>query len=299
MNDKPSDWSIKGYLLEQKTRIETRLRQLPLAAGKTTRVREALAYALDSPGKRFRPLLLIATADIYRKGRLDLILDAAVAVECIHTASLIFDDLPSMDDAQLRRGRPTTHTRFGEGQATLAGMCLIGEANQLLAQHFKHRKALVQKKLEALWLLNGSFSIEGLSGGQSDDLLNKASLSFAELEYIHAKKTGSLFVACAEIAAVLCDASSKERSWLIAYAKNLGLAFQIQDDLLDLADSSLTGKDQGKDQGKTTFVDIFGAEKCQQLYMDLIDVALQNLLPFGSSALHLLELTKVIQSRTF
>ena len=153
--------------------------------------------------------------------------------------------------------------------------------------------------MECLYLLNGSYSAEGLSGGQSDDLRNKTSLTFEELEYIHAKKTGSLFVACAAIAAVLGDATQHERQWLVSFAKNLGLAFQIQDDLLDLSDSATTGKDQFQDMDKTTFVDIFGAEKCQQVYTELIDVALKNLEPFGQAALHVRELTGIIQKRTF
>jgi geranylgeranyl diphosphate synthase type II len=292
----PSEWSITSYLANQKNRVESRLAQLPLRSGKTTKAKQAMRYAIDSPGKRFRPLLLISTADIYQRGHSDIVLDAAVAVECIHTASLVFDDLPSMDDASLRRGRETTHRLYGEEQAILAGMSLIAEANMLLAAHTKDRK-MQRKKLECLFLLNESFSIEGLSGGQSDDLLKKPDLNFQELEYIHAKKTGSLFVACTELAAVLCDANEMERSCLVSFSKNLGLAFQIQDDLLDEVDSSEIGKDQGQDLDKTTFLTIFGREKCVALYEDLIDVALKNLQPFGSSAAHLVELTQIIRAR--
>ena len=273
----PSNWSLEKYLGQHQNRIEERLSELPLATGRPTRVREAVRYVLASPGKRFRPLLTIAVADIYRKGHLELVLDAAVAIECIHTSSLIFDDLPSMDDASLRRGRATTHTRYGEDQAILAGMSLIAEANQLLSRSVKDGKATLQKKLACLHILNGAFSVEGLSGGQSNDLLNKTSLSFEELEYIHSRKTGSLFVASVEIGAVLGDATNRERQWLVSYAKSLGLAFQIQDDLLDLEDASVTGKDRGQDQGKTTFSKIFGLEKCRRLYQELIDVACRNL----------------------
>ncbi len=295
----PTGWNIKNYLARQKERVEHRLAQLPLIKGKPTRVREAMRYALDSPGKRFRPLLTIATADIYRQGQEELVLDSAAAIECIHTASLLLDDLPSMDDAKLRRGRATTHTIYGEDQAILACMSLIAEANQLLSRSFKDKKSMLQKKLECLYLLNGSFSLEGLSGGQSDDLLNQTSLTFEELEYIHAKKTGTLFITCVEIPAVLGDATGSERHWLRSFAKNLGLAFQIQDDLLDLSDSDTTGKDQFKDRNKTTFVNIFGAGKCKQLYTELIEVALKNLEPFGQAAFHLHELTGIIQKRTF
>ncbi len=295
----PADWNVRGYLAQHKERVETRLAQLPLSPGKKTKAREAMVYALQTPGKRFRPLLTIACADIYRKGQMDLVLDCAVAIECIHTSSLLFDDLPSMDDAKMRRGRATTHTIYGEEQAILAGMSLIGEANLLLSQQFKDRKSNMQKKLECVRVLNASYAIEGLSGGQSDDLLNKSSLTFEELEYIHAKKTGALFVACVEMAAILCDATASERRWLASYARNLGLAFQIQDDLLDLLDSSETGKDQGKDADKTTFVSIFGEEECKRIYNRLIEVALENLSPFGAGASHLVELTRIIQKRKF
>ncbi len=295
----PTNWDVREYLSEGKERVESRLGSLPLQGGKPTRARDAMRYALETRGKRFRPLLTIAVADIYRKGSSDLTLDCAVAVECVHTASLIFDDLPCMDDAALRRGRKTTHTLFGEDQAILAGMSLLADANQLIAADFRGRKTEARKRLECLSVLNASYSVEGLSGGQSDDLLDKPELTFEELEYIHAKKTGSLFVACAEIGAIIGEASPRERLWLKDYAKNLGLAFQIQDDLLDLKSSDVTGKDQFKDRQKTTFVSIFGAAQCARLYNDLIQVALDNLEPLGGAAFHVRALTEVIRERQF
>lgn len=293
----PKGWSLQRYLAEQKARVEKRLDELPLVRGKATHAREAMRYALEAPGKRFRPLLTLATADIYRRGHLEEVLDCAAALECIHTASLIFDDLPCMDNANLRRGRETAHRVFGENQAILAGLSLIGEANQLVLRVLSNRRSQTQKKLECLTILNQSYSVEGLAGGQSDDLLNKSSLTLEEMEYIHAKKTGTLFIASMEIGAVLGGASAQERRWLKAYAKNLGLAFQIQDDLLDLQSSGTTGKDQFLDEGKTTFLKLVGVEKCRELYLALIDVALKNLAPFGDAAFHLFQLTRLIQQR--
>jgi len=295
----PADWNVRDYLAAQKKRIEDRLAQLPLTGGKPTRAREAMRYALDTQGKRFRPLLTIAAADIYRKGHDAFTLDCAVAVECVHTASLLFDDLPCMDDAALRRGRKTTHAIYGEDQAILAGMSLLAEANQMLTGEGRERRGALQKRLACLRALNASYSVEGLSGGQSDDLLNKPDLSFEELEYIHAKKTGSLFLACVALAAIVGDAPARERTWLENYAKNLGLAFQIQDDLLDLKDSAETGKDRLQDSGKTTFVSIFGAAECQRLYNDLLETALENLAPFGEAAFHVRQLTEIIRNRRF
>ena len=296
---KPKDWDIRTYLIAQKARVETRLAQLPITAGKPTIALEAMNYALSMKGKRFRPLLTLATADIYQASDKPEVLDAAVAIECIHTASLLFDDLPCMDDATLRRGQKTAHLLYGEAQAVLAGMSLIAEANLLLTGDAKGRKAQLARQLECVSLLNASFSSDGLSGGQSDDLLNKTHLEMSEIEYIHAKKTGALFIATTEIAAVLCGATADERHRLRSFAKNLGLAFQIQDDLLDLVDSETTGKDQGKDAGKTTFVNLMGTEKSTHLYNELIEVALENLKPFGRAAHHLVELSRVIQSRKF
>lgn len=296
---KPKNWDIASYLKEHKERVEARIAQLPQQPGKPTQALDAMKYALSMKGKRFRPLLTLATADIYQMSHKPLLLDAAVAIECVHTASLLFDDLPCMDDASMRRGQPTTHLKFGEAQAVLAGMSLIALANQLLTTETAGRRRQMARQLTCVNLLNDAFSVDGLSGGQSDDLLNKSHLEMSELEYIHAKKTGALFIACTEIAAVLCDAAAHERACLKAYAKNLGLAFQIQDDLLDLKDSSAIGKDAGKDAGKTTFVDLIGEEKSTALYQELIEVALENLEPFGDSAFHLVALTRVIQKRKF
>jgi len=269
-----------------------------LLGSKATVAREALTYALQTPGKRFRALLTIAVADIYRKGDDPLVLDAGVAVECLHTASLILDDLPSMDDASLRRGQPPTHHVYGEGQAILAALSLIAEANHLVASFKGERKSLMRKKLACLQSMSSAISLEGLSGGQSDDLCEKKDLTLEELEYIHAKKTGALFLACVEVAAILGDAPASERDWLQAYARNLGLAFQIRDDLLDQESTSrVTGKDVNLDAAKTTFVDIAGVKKCRELHQSLMTVALKNLEPFGKAARHLVALTQIIRDR--
>jgi len=291
---------IPTYLAEHKARVEARLGVLAnRAAERDTLALKALRYALDAPGKRFRPLLTLAVADVYRRGDDPLALDCAVAVECVHTASLIFDDLPCMDDAALRRGRKPPHLIFGEGQAVLAGMALIAEANRLVIHAGGKRKSQLEKKLDCLELLNRAYSLDGLSGGQSDDLMNRTDLGLEELETIHAQKTGALFIAGVALACRVCDAPERERAWLTAYAKNLGLAFQIRDDLLDLEDAAVTGKDRGKDAGKVTFVDLAGEAACRRLYGQLMDAALANLSPLGRAAVHLAELTAIIRDRSF
>ncbi len=296
---RPRNWDLRQYMGTQKARIEAVLAELPRPSTRTTEAHKAMRYALAIPGKRFRPLLTLATADIYQASHKQAVLDGAVAVECVHTASLLFDDLPCMDDAALRRGHKTTHLVYGEAQALLAGLSLIAEANVLLGDTRKASRSEIARRLECLALLGDAYSVDGLSGGQSDDLLNRAELDLHELEYIHAKKTGALFIASVEIAAVLCGATGRERECLKNYAKNLGLAFQIQDDLLDLVSSEQTGKDSGKDAGKQTFVNLAGVEKSALLAEELFQVALSNLKPFGEAAFHLRELTAVIQKRAF
>ena len=271
--------------------------ELPQFVDKPLRVKDAVSYVLKTPGKRFRALLTIAVADLYKKGHLDQVLKAAGAVECVHNASLVFDDLPCMDNATLRRGKKPVHLVFGEDQAILAAMCLIAEANKLLCQPLNDRRSGLQNKLECLAILNEGYSMEGLSGGQSNDLHNNVNLSVEELEYIHSKKTGSLFIASVELAAVLCGARAQERHWLKNYARNLGLAFQIRDDLMDLERPEITGKNSGQDEEKTTFVKILGVSKSRVLYEELMDSALKNLAPFGGSAFHLTDLTQVIRKR--
>jgi len=293
----PPEWSIQGYLSEQRTRVDAVLARLPRQIDKETEASAALRYALAAPGKRFRPLLTLAAADIYKAGHAQAVLDCAVAIECIHTASLILDDLPCMDDAGLRRGLEPTHLRFGEEQAILAALALVSEANALVIGQPGARKPSPRERLACLAVLNGSFSLSGLCGGQSEDLLAKSSLTLADLEAIHARKTGALFIACSEIAAILGGANANERKWLKAYAKNLGLAFQIQDDLLDRGDPAITGKDRNSDAGKTTFLDLLGEARCRDLYRALIDTALKNLAPFGSAAFHLVALTDIIRER--
>lgn len=295
MNDTPN---IGAYLKESRRRVEERLNAVAGAsAERDTLARKALRYAVETPGKRFRPLLVLAAADVYRRGDEDTVLDCAAAVEFVHTASLIFDDLPCMDDAHLRRGRETPHRIFGEGQAVLAGLSLIAAANRLITALPGERKGMLRKKVALVDVLNRAYSLEGLSGGQSDDLLNRKDLSLENLEFIHAKKTGALFIACVELACILCDAPKAEAAMLCNYAKNLGLAFQIRDDLLDLESSDVSGKDSGLDAEKVTFVDLAGVDKCREIYEALMEAAMRNLAPFGAAAGHLVDLTNVIRAR--
>ena len=293
----PSNWSVKDYLAKQGQLIEQRLASLPLLADDDTVAKSAMTFALGSRGKRFRPLLVIAAADIYRLGQEPVAIDAGCAIECLHTASLILDDLPCMDDARLRRGRVTTHLKFGEDQAILAAMALIAEADRVLGARMSTRRS-AQKMLHQLRdVLHRSYSLAGLCGGQSEDLLDRKDLSLEDLEFIHAKKTGALFIACVEMAAIIGNANAVERQWLIAYAKNLGLAFQVQDDILDVSGSGDIGKDRDQDKSKTSFVDLIGLTESRRLCDSLMQTALAHLEQFREAASHLRALTEVIWNR--
>jgi geranylgeranyl diphosphate synthase type II len=244
-----------------RTRIEQGLdRLVPAAATRPARLHEAMRYALLGGGKRVRPVLALATADLF-DARHD-ILPAAVAIECIHTYSLIHDDLPCMDDDDLRRGRPTTHKQFDEATALLAGDSLLTLAFQLVGRHYAENPALAADLMREIADAAGS---ERLIGGQMEDLLaeEKADATSSELEFIHLNKTAAM-ITVSLLAGGLCgNATASQLDALRTAGRHLGLAFQIVDDILDAtADTATLGKTAGKDAkaGKTTYVKLHGIE---------------------------------------
>ena len=215
---------------------------------------EPLRQAITSAGKRVRGILTLAAGEALGKKPAQL-LDAAVAMEMIHASSLILDDLPSMDDAMMRRGAPTLHRQFGEDLAILTAVALLNHAYGLVVAN--HRSArprgwaahdVVQRVVDAVgW--------DGTVAGESVDLHSSGStLDFDTLEFIHSRKTGALFVAAAAIGGMLANMSAAPLQRIEIYAKNLGLAFQITDDVLDVVSTTETlGKDVGKDAARLTF----------------------------------------------
>jgi geranylgeranyl pyrophosphate synthase len=234
---------------------------VPAAATRPARLHTAMRYSLEAGGKRLRPVLVLAAAEVFGGSQHDA-LPAAVALECLHTYSLIHDDLPCMDNDDLRRGRPTAHKQFDEATALLAGDALLTLAFQLLARHYAAAPALCAALLRELADAAGS---ERLIGGQMEDLLaeKKADATAAELEYIHDNKTGAMLIA-ALVAGGLCGgAGEKQLASLREAGRHLGLAFQITDDILDAtADTATLGKTAGKDAkaGKTTYIKLHGLE---------------------------------------
>jgi len=247
-------------------RIEAGLdRHLPAAAARPGRLHAAMRYSLQAGGKRVRPVLLLAAAEVFGVCD-DAALPAAVAVECLHTYSLIHDDLPCMDNDDLRRGRPTAHRQFDEATALLAGDALLTHAFAVLAEAYAGQPVLAQALIRELADAAGS---RRLIGGQMEDLLaeKKADATAAELEFIHLNKTAAMIEAALVMGGLIGGANEDGINSLRLAGRHLGLAFQIVDDLLDAtADTATLGKTAGKDAkaGKATFVRIHGLDRSRQ-----------------------------------
>ena len=272
---------------------------LPPPTARPEPVHQAMHYALTGAGKRVRPVLTLAVADLFGV-RSEPVLDLACAVEMVHACSLVLDDLPAMDDAALRRGRPTVHRAFGESVALLAALGLLNRAYALVAEA-AHRLSLRRYTAEdVVHHLAAAIGSDGLIGGQVLDLLAKPEeMNLDVLEYIHSHKTGALFMAAGELGAMAADAKRKDLEVIARYAKNLGLGFQIADDLLDvLGTPEVTGKDTGKDEGKVTFVRLLGVEGAQSLAAELLGFAVDSLAPLGRKAEPLRELAVFVQHRS-
>lgn len=257
-----------------------------------------MAYALTSPGKRLRPVLTLVAAEIFGE-RSEPVLDLACAVEMVHAASLILDDLPCMDDATLRRGRVTTHRKFGEDMALLASFGLLNRAFALVAasgQRLPQRRYSTEDMVHHLAAAIGS---GGLIGGQALDLESTPEdLDLELLEYIHSHKTGALFLAAGELGAMAADTRRRHLETISRFAKNLGLAFQISDDLLDAtATSAQTGKDSHQDSDKVTFVKLLGLDGARHLEEELLDFAVASLEPLGRRADPLRQLALFVRHR--
>jgi len=216
----------------------------------------------------------------------------------VHTASLILDDLPCMDDATTRRGRPTCHVAHGEATAVLAAFALLNRAFEILAEGWEGGPDAAARGGIARELAR-AIGMDGMIAGQSVDLLmTDRTIDFPTLEFIHSRKTGALFMASAALGAVVARARPAEVGAVVAYAKNLGLAFQIVDDLIDATlGTGEAGKDVGKDLKKTTFVSFSGVQGAQALARELIAASEAALAAFGPRAEPLRELARYVVTR--
>ncbi len=275
---------LPAHVGEQKQRIDRVLeRLLPRAKSETRTVGEAMRYAILGGGKRLRPILALAAIEACG-GNDETFLEAASALELIHTYSLIHDDLPAMDDDDLRRGRPTVHRVFGEAQAILAGDALLTLAFELLGSR-PEGVANAAQRAEAVVVAARRAGIEGMVGGQVADLeAELRAIGPDELRWIHRRKTGALFSASSEIGAIHAGVDGEHRAALAEYGEALGLAFQIVDDILDRTGNSETlGKTPGKDlrSGKSTFPALFGLDESRRQAQALVERALDCLRPLG------------------
>lgn len=255
----------------------------------------AMRAALLSPGKRIRALVAVAAGVLFR-GDPAALLDFGAAVEAVHAASLVFDDLPSMDDATLRRGRPALHLEFGESTAILAAVALINRAFELLGRSDGLPAGLRATLVAELARAAGE---PGCCRGQFADLAADPSrATLEELERIHALKTGELFVAAARGGAIAARAPEEGTAALTRYAKNLGLAFQIVDDLLETPDASArTGKKAHGEGHRANFAKILGRETAVTIAGELTEAAARAVEPLGARARPLADLAYLLRDR--
>jgi geranylgeranyl diphosphate synthase type II len=258
-------------------------------------------YSLFAGGKRIRPLLVLAAGEAVG-GVVEELMPLACAVEMIHTYSLVHDDLPAMDDDDLRRGKPTSHKVFGEAVAILAGDALLTRAFHLMAEvPPSWDEARVRRRLRAAALLGEACGTTALIGGQVMDLESEGrAIDALSLERLHRAKTGALLSACVRGGAILGGAPEEDLARLARYASALGLAFQVVDDVLDATEAAeRLGKTAGKDAAasKATYVSVHGLERARAIAAELRAEALDSIAPFGERGARLAHLARLIVDR--
>ncbi len=305
-------------------RIEQALEQAcEFGSGCPDRLSEAMGYALLAPGKRLRPALVLMAAECCG-GSMEDAMPGAVAVEMIHAYSLIHDDLPAMDDDDLRRGRPTVHIQYDQATAILAGDGLLTQA----FAHLSHHVTEPSKAISAIQALSVAAGASRLVGGQADDLAaeqdthvpepshrksagcqeeildNRENLDLPRLQHlesIHRRKTGALFSVSLDLGAILVDANDKQRHLLGSYSAAIGLAFQVVDDLLDYtAEATTLGKRTGKDadRGKLTYPSLLGLNEARQKAQELVASARRDAEKFGDAGRRLRLLADFVLERS-
>ncbi|MDK2986401.1 MAG: geranylgeranyl diphosphate synthase, type [Clostridia bacterium] len=293
---------LQLYLQEKRNYINSVLDKiLPPETTYPESIHKAMRYSVFAGGKRLRPILTIAAAEACG-GSADNVIEAACALELIHTYTLIHDDLPAMDDDDYRRGKLTCHKVFGEAIAILAGDALLTYAFQILARASLENKVNNNINLENILYIAKSVGSQGLIGGQVVDLESEnKSLNEDILNYIHKNKTAALFKAAIKTGGVVAGANEEMLAALDDYAQFYGLAFQITDDILDIeGDSKEIGKSVGSDEknNKLTYPSLYGIEKSKTMAEDNINKAIESLAIFGTKAEALCEIAKYTLKRT-
>ncbi|MEK6744971.1 MAG: polyprenyl synthetase family protein [Nitrospirota bacterium] len=292
---------IKEYLTKKREVVDKALESLvPPAKTFPPKVFEAMRYSLFAGGKRVRPILAIASAEALGAKTAGL-LPIAGALELIHTYSLIHDDLPAMDDDDLRRGRPTCHKVYGEAMAILAGDGLLNRAFEVLSDQRRLKMVTAMRLISITREISLASGVFGMVGGQVVDMESEGKdIDLPTLEYIHTHKTGALIRASVRTGAIYAKASEKRLKALTRYGERVGLAFQIADDILDIVGSQEEiGKDVGSDlkKGKKTFPSFYGLEESRRRAREVSDQALAALKDFDRKADPLRELAKYIINR--
>lgn len=264
------------------------------------RLNASMTYSLFAGGKRIRPVLAIASYEACG-GTGEDIIPYAASLEFIHTYSLIHDDLPSMDNDDLRRGKPTNHKIFGEGMAILAGDALLTEAFYILSSAKGGRRISPRAIIRLIREVAMAAGAHGMVGGQAEDLLSENAAPDGEnLAFIHTHKTGALITAAVRMGAILANATRKDLRALTRYGENIGLAFQIIDDILDVqGESSELGKQTGSDERKKkmTYPGLYGIERSMKKAEELVDASIAALASFSEKAAPLREVARYLLSR--
>jgi farnesyl diphosphate synthase len=294
-------FQFQEWITSHSERTESALdRLLDSAQTIPHRLHEAMRYAAQGGGKRIRPLLVYAAGQLGNQESAtdsDALDSAAVAIECIHAYSLVHDDLPCMDDDDLRRGRPTVHKAFDEATALLVGDALQTHAFEILA----NANCDSQVRLKMIAALAAAAGSRGMAGGQAIDLESVGKkLDLTGLQQMHAMKTGALLSCAVQLGGIVAELNSAQMAHLDVYSKALGLAFQIVDDVLDAtADSQTLGKTAGKDAAanKPTYVTLMGLDYAQKQAKELQETAITSLDSFGASAQALKDLALLVVNR--
>lgn len=279
--------TIKEQLADRARDVEAYLAGCLRDRGVPGRLLDAMEYSLLAGGKRLRPVLTLSWAGMLG-GNADAVMPFAASLECIHTYSLIHDDLPAMDDDDLRRGRPSNHKQFGEATAILAGDGLLTEAFGLMSAASMVKGLPADHVLRAIYVLATAAGAGGMVGGQAVDMefTGRSDVPLEELKRMHAMKTGALITAACECGAILAGADESDVENAREFGRSVGVAFQIVDDVLDVVgDTATLGKPAGSDEamGKSTYPSLVGLERSKELAADHVNDALARLKPYSGA----------------
>jgi len=291
-------FNLDEYLRDRKQEVEAAL-DASIAVTYPEKIYESMRYSLMAGGKRLRPILCLAATELLGGARASA-MPTACAMEMVHTMSLIHDDLPAMDNDDFRRGKPTNHKIYGDDIAILAGDALLAYAFEFIATQTKGIPA--ERILKAIAHLGHAVAATGLVGGQVVDLEceGKSDVTAETLTFIHIHKTAALLESCVICGALLAGANDTDITRLSTYANNIGLAFQIIDDILDITSTSeQLGKTAGKDLAaqKVTYPSLWGIETSQQKAQELVEQAKAQLVSYGDAALPLMAIADYITAR--